>query len=291
MGLRFPNRIGLAAGLDKNAQVPDVFAAMGFGFVEIGTITPKGQPGNPKPRLFRVPQDSALINRMGFNNDGLEVIRTRLKHVKTRNFILGGNIGKNTVTENDVAIFDYQTVLEGIYHEVDYIVLNVSCPNIANLSQLQNQDYLGAIMKMMTKYRERNDIYKPLVIKISPDLQTNNLHETLELIKQFDFNGIIISNTTTSRDKLTISDAKIKSIGNGGLSGKPLFEKNVSIIKEIRKNMPSTVAIIGCGGIFSQTDAKIMYDAGADLLQIYTGFIYQGPGFVKKLNRLQMYQS
>ncbi len=288
MGLKFPNRIGLAAGLDKNAQVADTFASMGFGFVEIGTVTPKSQPGNVKPRLFRIPQDNALINRMGFNNDGLEVIQKRLLRYAKRDFILGGNIGKNTTTDNSLAINDYQAVMNGIYDLVDYIVLNISCPNIANLCELQNKAYLGSLMSMMDNLRKTKDTYKPLVVKISPDLEQQQINETIELIKEFQFNGIIIANTTTSRSSLTISKEEITSIGQGGLSGKPLFKNTLKMVENIRKELDSSVAIIGSGGIFSVQDATDLYSAGADLLQVYTGFIYQGPMLIKKLSRIQM---
>ena len=288
MGLKFPNRIGLAAGLDKNAQVADTFASMGFGFVEIGTVTPKSQPGNVKPRLFRIPQDNALINRMGFNNDGLDVIQKRLLRYAKRDFILGGNIGKNTTTDNSLAINDYQAVMNGIYDLVDYIVLNISCPNIANLCELQNKAYLGSLMSMMDNLRKTKDRYKPLVVKISPDLEQQQINETIELIKEYKFNGIIIANTTTSRSSLTISKEEITSIGQGGLSGKPLFKNTLKMVENIRKELDSSVAIIGSGGIFSVQDATDLYSAGADLLQVYTGFIYQGPMLIKKLSRIQM---
>lgn len=288
MGLKFPNRIGLAAGLDKNAQVADIFTALGFGFVEVGTITPLGQPGNPKPRLFRIPKDNALINRMGFNNKGLDAAKSKLEKYAKRNFILGGNIGKNTLTDNSLAINDYKLVIEGIYNLVDYVVLNVSCPNIANLSQLQNQEYLGAIMDMMYDYRKHTEYHKPLILKISPDLQPQNIQQIIELMQQYKFDGIIVSNTTTSRKGLSLAQSDIEAMGNGGLSGKPLFKDNLSLVREIRMKLPSEVSVIACGGIFSVDDARQMFDTGANLLQIYTSFIYKGPSIVKELARLHM---
>ncbi len=288
MGLKFPNRIGLAAGLDKNAQVADIFSALGFGFVEVGTITPLGQPGNPKPRLFRIPKDNALINRMGFNNKGLDAAKLKLEKYAKRNFILGGNIGKNTLTDNSLAINDYSLVIDGIYNFVDYVVLNVSCPNIANLSHLQNQEYLGAIMDMMYDYRKHTNYHKPLILKISPDLQPQNIQQTIELMQQYKFDGIIVSNTTTSRKGLSLAQSDIEAMGNGGLSGKPLFKDNLSLVREIRMKLPSEVSVIACGGIFSVDDARQMFDAGANLLQIYTSFIYKGPTIVKELAKLYM---
>lgn len=286
MGLTFPNKVGLAAGLDKNGEVANVFSALGFGFVEIGTVTPLGQPGNPKPRLYRIPADKALINRMGFNNQGLSIISKRLNDYKNRTFILGGNIGKNSSTDNQNAINDYQNVLEGLYDSVDYVVLNVSCPNILNLSQLQNKDYLSVIMSMMADFRNSKLIKKPLVLKISPDLTEIQLHESLELVSSFNFNGIIYSNTTTSRDNLSISNKEIQLIGNGGLSGCPLYTKNLEKLAFVRKHIPNNVALIGCGGVFSADDAKRMLDNGADLIQIYTSFIYKGTKIVSQISNL-----
>ena len=287
MGLTFPNRVGLAAGLDKNAQVANAFASLGFGAVEIGTITPLGQPGNPKPRSFRVPSDQALINRMGFNNNGVEEAVKRLKRYKNRTFILGGNIGKNTATPNEEAILDYQKVIEGIYDHVDYIVLNVSCPNVANLGKLQSKAYLSEIMGMMHNFRAVKPTQKPLVLKISPDLSEQHLLESLELVSCYNFNGVIYSNTTTSREGLSIDESKIKLIGNGGLSGVPLFVNNRNRMAFIRENIPSNVALLACGGIFSADMAKQLIDEGADMIQIYTSFIYKGPRIISNIARLQ----
>lgn len=288
MGLTFPNRVGLPAGMDKNAVVPKVFHALGFGFVEIGTVTPKSQTGNSKPRVFRIPKDGAIINRMGFNNDGMEVIAKRLKRYKKRKFILGGNIGKNTLTENKDAVYDYKAVLEKIYPLVDYIVLNVSCPNIADLKELQNRDYLSIIMSMMCEYRNQQELRKPFLIKISPDLDAEHITETIDLIKHFNFEGIVIANTTTKRDGLTISNEKITKVGSGGLSGKPLLQPALKLIKDIKQQTGDTVSIIASGGIFTPEDAQKMLQAGADLIQIYTGFIYEGIVLPKKLSKLHL---
>jgi len=286
MGLTFPNRIGLPAGMDKNSNVPKVFNAFGFGFVEIGTVTPKPQDGNPKPRVFRIPKDKALINRMGINNDGLEAVKKRLKKYQKRNFILGGNIGKNTSTANEDAVADYKTVLEGLYDLVDYIVLNVSCPNVAKLCDLQNKDNLSSILEMMCNFRNSQQNYKPFVLKISPDLNNEQIIETLELVKKYQIEGIVVANTTTKRYGLSVSNEKIEKIGNGGLSGKPIFENAVEMIKNIRKIAGSELTIIGSGGVFNRKDAIEMYAAGANLIQIYTGFIYEGVILPKKLTRI-----
>lgn len=288
MGLKFPNRLGLAAGLDKNGQAANIFAALGFGFVEIGTVTPKPQKGNPKPRLFRIIEDKALINRMGFNNHGVDIIKKRLLKYTERKFVLGGNIGKNTQTDNSNAVNDYRTVLEGIYPLTDYIVLNVSCPNIANLKELQNREYLSTLMKMMVDYREHSTIYKPFVVKISPDLSQSGVTETIELIREYNFDGIIVSNTTTSRQLLTISKERVQQIGNGGLSGKPLFEKSLRLVDSIRKRLDNSVAVIGCGGISNAQNATDMFNAGADLIQIYTGFIYHGVKCIRSISKLHL---
>ena len=288
MGLTFPNRIGLPAGMDKNATVPKAFNALGFGFVEIGTVTPKPQTGNPKPRVFRIKKDNALINRMGFNNDGVEVVAKRLKKYKNRNFILGGNIGKNTLTSNDNAVEDYRIVLEQLYVLVDYIVLNVSCPNIQNLSELQKSENLSSIMKMMINFRNYQSQKKPFVLKISPDLNSKQLSETIDLIKLYKFEGIIVSNTTTKREGLSISTDEITKLGNGGLSGKPMFTNVIALIKEVRQLAGNSITIMGSGGVFNKNDAIAMINAGANLIQIYTGFIYEGVILPKKLSVLQV---
>ncbi|HON19363.1 MAG TPA: quinone-dependent dihydroorotate dehydrogenase [Salinivirgaceae bacterium] len=286
MGITFPNRIGLAAGLDKDGVAADLFHHLGFGFVEIGTVTPKAQPGNPKPRLFRIPKDKALINRMGFNNDGLEKVIHHLQRYQNRNFVLGGNIGKNTITPNEKAIEDYLECLEGLYPWVDYLVLNVSCPNIQNLSQLQNADELGALMAEMSSFRMQQVKYKPMLVKLSPDLTDENIEQSISLVHTCGFDGVIFSNTTVTRDQLSISSTQITQIGQGGLSGKPLLNRNLSKISRI-KLLLNDKTLIGCGGILTENDAKQYLDAGADLIQVYTGFIYSGPSLIKKIAALQ----
>ncbi len=287
MGLNFPNRVGLAAGLDKNALVADVLSNLGFGFIEIGTVTPKGQPGNPKPRLFRIPKDKALVNRMGFNNLGVGAVVKNLKKYKNRMFILGGNIGKNTLTSNDDAVKDYLYVLENLYPWIDYIVLNVSCPNIVNLQKLQNTEDLRLIMSQMINFRKQQKDHKPFLVKLSPDLTMEAIDQTINLIWDLNFDGIIYSNTTISRIGLSIEKEVIDSIGPGGLSGTPLFTRNIERIPIIKQWLGDK-ALIGCGGIVTPDDAKRYFDAGADLVQLYTGFIYSGPRLVKNTSRLHV---
>ncbi len=280
MGLSFRNKIGVAAGLDKNAEVIPAWQALGFGFAEIGTVTPKAQPGNPKPRLFRLPEDQALINRMGFNNQGLCPIIKRLKN-RPKGFIVGGNIGKNTLTPNEDAVKDYLHVFNGIYNYVDYLVINVSCPNISNLSKLQDKDELEAILKQIMAQRNSKDLKKPVLLKVSPDLNILQLSETLQLVSDYALNGIIATNTSVGRDKLKTNKRRIQEIGDGGLSGKPLAEKSTEMISLIKKEMGNDFPVVGSGGIVSIDQAKRKIDAGADMLQLYTGFIYKGVGLVK----------
>jgi dihydroorotate dehydrogenase len=284
MGLTFPNKIGIAAGLDKNAEVYDMLGSLGFGHIEIGTVTPKAQPGNPKPRLFRLPQDNALINRMGFNNNGLQ---SAIKRLRKRNnkLIIGGNIGKNTATSNDNALDDYIACFNGLYDFVDYIVVNVSCPNITDLHKLQDQDSLELILKTLDNLRTEKTKYRPILLKISPDLNFNQIDETLEVIKKCNIDGVIAVNTTTSRDNLITDKVKVKSIANGGLSGKPVSNRSTEIIKYISTKTNGKLPIIGVGGIFSKEDALEKLNAGASLVQVLTGFIYEGPYIAKNINK------
>lgn len=284
MGLTFPNKVGIAAGLDKNAEVYSVLGSMGFGHVEIGTVTPKPQPGNPKPRSFRLIDDKALINRMGFNNNGLEQAVINLKKRNTK-LIIGGNIGKNTLTHNDDALDDYIACFNGLYDYVDYIVVNVSCPNITDLHKLQDQDALELILKTLDGLRMKKEIQKPILLKISPDLNTHQLDETLVVINRCNIDGVIATNTTTTRNNLITDSVKIQAIGKGGLSGKPIKDRSTELIKYISSKTQGKLPIIGVGGIFSADDAIEKLNAGASLVQVYTGFIYEGPGIAKKINR------
>ena len=281
-GMKFPNPVGLAAGLDKNAEVFLPMAALGFGFVEIGTVTPKAQLGNPKPRLFRLKQDHAFINRMGFNNNGVEAAVNKLKNRKWK-VIVGGNLGKNTLTPNEKAPADYLKLFRRLYDHVDYFVVNVSCPNIANLRSLQNQDSLKKIIEGLTEFRRGQNNYRPILMKISPDLSLEQIDEAVAVMKSCNLDGIVAVNTTTSRAGLSISAETIANIGNGGLSGAPLTKRALEVVKYVKEQTQGQYPIIGVGGIMTVEDALAMLDAGASLIQIYSGFIYNGPAFVKEI--------
>lgn len=283
-GLKFKNPVGLAAGFDKDARWIDQLSNFGFGFIEIGTLTPKAQSGNPKPRLFRLPQDQALINRMGFNNRGAEDAIQRLKKRKS-NLIIGGNIGKNTATPNDQALEDYLINFETLHDYVDYFVVNVSCPNVKDLTKLQDTPFL---LKLLGELKKRNALKakpKPILLKIAPDLNNSQLDEVIFIQKETKIDGIIACNTTTARDPLSTDPKKLKSIGNGGLSGKPLKNRSTEVIRYLAQKSNKAFPIIGVGGIHSKEDALEKLEAGADLLQIYTGFIYTGPQLIKNINK------
>ena len=283
-GIKFPNPVGLAAGLDKDAEAFEMLGALGFGFVEIGTVTPKGQKGNPKPRLFRIKADEGLINRMGFNNLGVE---EAVKHIKKRskNLILGGNIGKNTLTPNEKANDDYNLCFNELYDYVDYFTVNVSCPNITDLHELQDKGALLSLLSDLTQIRATKKIRKPILLKLSPDLNFNQIDDTLEIIKQTGLDGVVATNTSLSRDNLLTPTPLIKSIGRGGLSGKPIKERSTEIIRYIAKKTDGKLPIIGVGGIMTAEDAIEKLNAGAHLIQIYTGFIYEGPGLIRAINK------
>ena len=283
-GLDFKNPVGFAAGFDKNAEVYHDFEAFGFSFIEIGTVTPKPQPGNPKPRSFRLTKDKALINRMGFNNKGVIYARERLQK-REGNIIVGGNIGKNTLTPNEQAIDDYLFCFNELYDYVDYLVVNISCPNVANLRNLQDAEYLGKILEVLTSERKLHKKYKPILLKVSPDISFEQLDETITTAVESEIDGFIATNTTTSRENLTASNEKISTIGNGGLSGAPLANRSTEVIRYIYEKTSGKKPIIGVGGIMTTDDAIEKLDAGASLIQIYTGFIYSGPMLVKKINK------
>ena len=279
MGLQFSNRVGLAAGLDKNAELIPAWQALGFGFAEIGTVTPLPQSGNQKPRLFRLPADEALMNRMGFNNHGLDAI---VRHLKTRpkGYIVGGNVGKNTATTNNNAVADYLTVFSGLYNYVDYLVINVSCPNVSNLSKLQDKEELAKILFAVTDYRNAQLVLKPVLLKVSPDLNFHQLDDSLQLLLDYGLDGVIATNTSVSRQGLITDNRVVLDIGNCGLSGRPIANRATELVKHIRKHMPNGFPIIASGGILNVYDAQMKLEAGADLLQLYTGFIYHGVGLL-----------
>jgi len=284
-GLKFKNPVGLAAGFDKNALLIDELDCLGFGFIEIGTVTPKPQPGNDKPRLFRLPQDRALVNRMGFNNDGVLAIVQRLKS-KNSAIIVGGNIGKNKVTPNENALDDYVYSFHALYDVVDYFVVNVSSPNTPGLRELQEREPLKKLLAHIKNLSLARQNPKPILLKIAPDLTTDQLNDIIEILVETKTDGIIATNTTISRDGLTTEKTDIETIGNGGLSGKPLTTKATEVIRYLRQRLGKDFPIIGVGGIMTEQDALDKIEAGADLIQLYTGFIYEGPGFAKRIARL-----
>jgi dihydroorotate dehydrogenase len=281
-GLHFPNRVGLAAGFDKNAEFFDEFSMFGFSFIEIGTVTPKPQPGNTKPRLFRLKSEDALINRMGFNNKGLDQAIGRLRK-RTGGVIIGGNIGKNTSTANENSAADYAACFAGLYDSVDYFAINVSCPNIAGMEKLQNTDSLREILRAVMQIRAAKSISKPVFLKISPDLTYSQVDEVIALYAEVGLDGIIATNTTTDRNCLSNTE-QVDCYGSGGLSGKPLTNRSIEIVSYICKQSGGSIPVIGVGGIMNKNDAIAMIRAGARLLQVYTGFIYEGPFLVRDIN-------
>lgn len=283
-GLTFKNPVGLAAGFDKNAVLYNELANFGFGFIEIGTVTPKAQAGNPKKRLFRLKDDQGIINRMGFNNDGLEAAITQLKTNKGQ-VVIGGNIGKNTQTLPEDYTQDYLTCFNALHPHVDYFVLNVSCPNVGSHAKLNDKDYLleliGAVQNANSTFKKQ----KPILLKIAPDLNTTQLDEIIELIAETSLDGVIASNTSMDRSGLKATPELLSEIGNGGLSGQPIKDKSTAVIKYLSEKSHKAFPIIGVGGIHSAKDALEKINAGADLVQIYTGFIYEGPTLIKAINK------
>lgn len=285
MGIKFKNPIGLAAGLDKNGSAYNEFANFGFSFIEIGSITPLSQPGNPKPRCFRLIQDQAIINRFGINNKGVDKVVKNLRRRKPR-VVVGGNIGKNTATPNEKAIDDYEATFTRLYGYVDYFVVNVSCPNVKDLCKLQDIDLLSGIIGRLTELRRLQDKYRPILIKISPDLSLEQVDTLIELVMAMGLDGIVATNTTTGREGLQTPPEQVTAMGNGGLSGAPLKYKSLEIIKHIHTKSGGKLPIIGSGGVMTPLDALDMIQAGASLVQVYTGFIYQGPGLVKQILKM-----
>ena len=283
-GVNFDNPVGLAAGFDKDAKIFDGLKSFGFGFVEIGTVTPISQEGNSKPRLFRLKEDKAIINRMGFNNDGVETIVSRLRRKKS-NIIIGGNIGKNKITSNDSAINDYEICFEKLFDYVDYFVVNVSSPNTPGLRDLQDKKPLTLLLNRLQELNSLKTTPKPILLKIAPDLSNSQLDDIIEIIQETCLDGVVATNTTINRDNLLTDKATIEKIGYGGLSGKPLKERSNEVIKYLSEKSNKSFAIIGVGGINSANDAIEKLDSGADLIQIYSGFIYEGPSLVKRINK------
>lgn len=283
-GIKFKNPIGLAAGFDKNAMLFEDLKYCGFGFIEIGTVTPKCQEGNPKKRLFRLRADHGLINRMGFNNEGVKAAADLLSK-RNHDIIIGGNIGKNKVTPNEDAITDYIICLNTLYEHVDYFVVNVSSPNTPGLRDLQTKIFLKELFTQLFTEREKRSVTKPILLKIAPDLSNEQLDEIIDLMLEMKIDGIIATNTTISRANLNTLPEFVEEIGNGGLSGKPLKSRSTEVIRYIAEKSNHAFPIIGVGGIASPEDAIEKLKAGATLLQLYTGYIYEGPGLMKRINK------
>ena len=281
-GITFPNPVGLAGGLDKNGEFYNDMANFGFGFVEIGSLTPQPQDGNPKPRCFRVPQDKAIINRFGINNKG---VRNAVEHLKKNRpeVIVAANISKNTTSINEDAAKDYESAFALLYDFVDMFVVNVSCPNVVGLTSLQDISFLSEIVDKLLNLRMYYDEYRPILLKVSPDLSKEQLDDIMDYCLRSGIDGIVAGNTTRSRDGLTISQDKIEKIGNGGMSGVPVHKKNLELVRYIHTRTEGKLPIIGVGGIMSEEQAKAMIDAGASLVEIYSGFIYEGPALVKRV--------
>ncbi|MDB5012420.1 MAG: dihydroorotate dehydrogenase [Daejeonella sp.] len=283
LGLKFKNPVGLAAGFDKNAELVEELGTLGFGFIEIGTVTPLPQPGNDKPRMFRLPADEALINRMGFNNQGVDVAAERLRKLKRDGLIIGGNIGKNKITPNEDAVNDYIKCFDRLFDVVDYFVVNVSSPNTPGLRELQEKEPLKNILNTLQLRNRKNDISRPILLKIAPDLTDSQLDDIVEIVQETKIAGVIATNTTISREGLH-SEVYLRS-ETGGLSGKPLTKRSTEVIKYLSEKSQRSFVIIGVGGIHSAEDAIEKLEAGASLIQLYTGFIYEGPDLISRINK------
>jgi len=288
-GLKFKNPVGLAAGFDKNAEMMGEMANLGFGFVEIGTVTPLPQPGNPEPRMFRLPDDGGLINRMGFNNLGVEVAAERIAEFRRnakgaqKELIIGGNIGKNKITPNEEAVNDYIKCFDRLFDVVDYFVVNVSSPNTPGLRELQEKEPLMQLLNTLQQGNLKSGVSRPILLKIAPDISNEQLDDIVEIVQQTGIAGIIATNTTISRENLVSNEILKKE--TGGLSGKPLTKRSTQVIAYLAKKSKGAFPIIGVGGIHSAEDALEKLNAGASLLQLYTGFIYEGPGLIKRINK------
>lgn len=290
-GLSFKNPVGLGAGFDKNAKYLRELKALGFGFVEIGTVTPKPQAGNDQPRLFRLKKDKALINRMGFNNDGVDVIAGRLKYwrsnqkPKTTNYqlLIGGNIGKNKSTPNEEAWKDYDICFNALHPYVDFFVVNVSSPNTPGLRELQEKESLRKILLHLQMINNAKAFAKPILLKIAPDLTQEQIDDVIDLALEIQLDGLVATNTTISREQLQTPNAKLQTIGAGGLSGKPLTHRATDVVRYIHQKTSGAIPVIGSGGIFTGGDAAEKFNSGATLIEVWTGFIYEGPGIVKRI--------
>ena len=285
IGLKFPNPVGLAAGFDKDGKYFETMSHLGFGFIEIGTVTPLSQDGNPLPRLFRLVEDEGIINRMGFNNEGVEAMCRRLKNKKNNKIIIGGNIGKNKITPNENATDDYLKCFHALHELVDYFVVNVSSPNTPGLRDLQEKEPLTKLLRTLVSANETKSIQRPILLKIAPDLTDTQLDDIIDIVADSKIDGVIGTNTTIAREPLKTNKSKIDEIGNGGLSGKPLKNRSTEVIEYLAKGMDKEKLIIGVGGIASAADAIEKLDAGASLVQIYSGLIYEGPNLVKDINK------
>lgn len=283
-GITFPNPVGLAAGFDKDAKLYDELGALGFGFIEIGTVTPKAQPGNDKPRMFRLPADSGLINRMGFNNEGADAAAIRLAKRKTR-VVIGGNIGKNKITANEDAVSDYEYCFDALHDVVDYFVVNVSSPNTPGLRALQEKEPLQQLLVHLKKRNSTKKVPKPILLKIAPDLTNEQLDDIIEIVRNSGIDGVIATNTTISRENLKAPKADVERFGAGGLSGKPLTKRATEVIRYLCEKSGNAFPVIAVGGIHSAADAIEKLEAGASLVQLYTGFIYEGPSLAKRINK------
>ena len=294
-GLQFSNPVGMGAGFDKNAKYLRELKTLGFGFVEIGTVTPLSQAGNNKPRLFRLPKDKALINRMGFNNDGVKVIAGRLKNWREKNgqrttgneqritFIIGGNIGKNKATPNEDAWKDYEICFSELFDWVDYFTVNVSSPNTPGLRELQEKESLRKILSHLQTINASHPVQKPLLLKIAPDLTSGQLDDVIDLALEIKLDGLVATNTTISRSGLMTPDSRLAATGVGGLSGLPLKHRSTGIVQYIHEKTKGQIPVIASGGIFTGADAVEKFNAGASLVQVWTGFIYQGPAIAKQI--------
>ena len=282
-GIKFKNPVGMAAGFDKNGEYVEALSNLGFGFIEVGTVTPLPQPGNDKPRMFRLQADEAIINRMGFNNKGVDVMAERLRLLKQNHphIVVGGNIGKNKATPNEDAVSDYIKCFDRLFDVVDYFVVNVSSPNTPGLRALQEKEPLMQLLNTLQKRNRKNDISRPILLKIAPDLTNEQLDDIVEIVQETGIAGVIATNTTIGRDDLG-SPEKLKG-EMGGLSGKPLTQRSTEVIRYLSEKSGKAFPIIGVGGIHSEKDAKEKLDAGASLVQLYTGFIYEGPGLIKRI--------
>jgi dihydroorotate dehydrogenase len=287
-GLKFINPVGLAAGFDKNAEVISELANMGFGFIEVGTVTPLPQTGNPKPRMFRIPADKAIINRMGFNNLGVDVVAEHIAAYrknaspKQKGLLIGGNIGKNKNTPNEDAVNDYIKCFDRLFDVVDYFVVNVSSPNTPGLRELQEKEPLMHLLNTLQQRNSKNEVSKPILLKIAPDLTNEQLDDIVEIVQQTKIAGVIATNTTIDKSSLSVDKLKEEA---GGLSGAPLTKRSTEVIRYLADKSGRSFPIIGVGGIHSADDALEKLDAGASLIQLYTGFIYEGPGLIKRINK------